>query len=98
MHARLDARIALRRTTPRSLQFRRAAQVLLGVLAAAALTAAVLGHMGITVALLLVTGGYAYDLIRQKDSAALQVSLKTVGQRALLLSSLFSALLIAGLW
>ena len=98
VHARLDARIALRRTTPASLQFRRAAQVVLGVLAVAALTAAVLGHMGITVALLLVTGGYAYDLIRQKDSAALQVSLKTVGQRALLLSSLYSALLIAGLW
>jgi len=98
VHARLDARIALRRTTPASLQFRRAAQVVLGVLAVAALTAAVLGHMGIAVALLLVTGGYTYDLIRQKDSAALQVPLKTVGQRALLLSSLYSALLIAGLW
>jgi hypothetical protein len=98
VHARLDARIALRGSTPASRHFRRAAQFMLGVLAAAALTAAVLGHKRISVALLLAISGYAYDLVRQKDSAALQLPLKTVGQRALLLSSLYSVLLIVGLW
>ncbi len=98
VHARLDARIASRGTAPASEQFRRAAQVALGVLFCAAVAAALLRRGWIALALLLAVTGYAYDLRGQLDSAALQLPLKTVGQRALALSSLFSGLLILGFW
>ncbi len=98
VHARLDARIALRKATAAGPQFRRAAQLAVTVLLGAALAAAVLRHVAIAVALALAAAGYAYDLKRQKNPASLQMPLKTVGQQALLLSSLYAILLIAGLW
>jgi len=98
VHARLDARIAIRGTAPASNQFRRAAVVSLTVLTGAAVTAAILGHDWIALALLLAVGGYGYDLLQQRSPAALQLSLKKVGQRALALSSLFAFLLIIGFW
>ena len=98
VHARLDARIALRKATAANPQFRRAAQVALTVLLSAAIAAAVLRHIPIALALALAAAGYAWDLKRQKNPASLQMPLKTVGQQALLLSSLYAALLIAGLW
>jgi len=98
VHARLDARIALRGTTPASEQFRRAAQISLGVLLSAAVTAALLRRSWIATALLVAVMGYSYDLLRQRNPGALQTPLTTVGQRALALSSLFSALLILGFW
>ena len=98
VHARLDARIAARGTTPASEQFRRAAYVALGVLLCAAVFAAILRRGWIALALLTAVMGYAYDLRRQRDTAALQTPLKTVGQRALALSSLFAGLLILGFW
>jgi hypothetical protein len=98
VHARLDARIALRGTKTMGAHFRRAAQIMIGVLACASVSAAVLGHWSIAAALILASAAYGYDLIRQKDRAALQMPLKTVGLRALLLSSVYSALLIVGLW
>lgn len=97
VHARLDARIALRGKIMGE-HFRRAAEVTLGVLACAAITAVALRHIWIALALILAASGYAYDLVRQRDSAALQLPLKTVGQRALMLSTLYSALVIIGLW
>ena len=98
VHARLDARIALRKAAPASRQFRHAAQAVMGLLLCAAVTAIILRHVWIALALALAVLGYAYDLARQKDSHSLQMPLKTVGEQALLLSTLYSALLIAGLW
>ena len=98
VHARLDARIALRKAAAASQQFRHAAQAALGLLLCAALAAMILRHGWIALALTLAVVGYAYDLRRQKHSASLQMALKTVGQQALILSTLYSALLIAGLW
>ena len=98
VHARLDARIALRGTAVASDQFRRAAQVTLGVIVCAAVAAASMRKGWIALALVLAAAGYAYDLIRQRNTAALQMPLKRVGQRALVLSSLYSGLLILGLW
>lgn len=98
VHARLDARIALRKATAASHQFRHAAQAALGLLLCAAVVATMLRRVWIALALVLAADGYAYDLMRQKDSLSLQVPLKTVGQQALMLSTLYSALLIAGLW
>lgn len=98
VHARLDARIALRKPAAASQQFRRAAQAALGLLLCAAVTATILRHAWIAVALALAVAGYAYDLVRQKDPASLQMPLTAVGQQALMLSTLYCALLIAGLW
>jgi YwiC-like protein len=98
VHARLDARIAMRGTVVADDRFRRAALITLGVIASAAITAAVLKRGWIALALALAVAGYGYDLMRQKDASALQLPLKTVGQRALTLSSIFSGLLILGFW
>lgn len=98
VHARLDARIALRKATTHGQQFRRAAQATLTLLASAAVMAMILRHAWIALALALAVVGYAYELIRQKDSLALQMPLKTIGQQALVLSTLYSTLLVAGLW
>lgn len=98
VHARLDAGIALRKATAASKQFRHAAQAALGLLLCAAVAATIRGHTRIALAITLAVVGYAYDLRRQKDSLSLRMPLKTVGQQALMLSTLYSALLIAGLW
>jgi len=98
VHARLDARIALRKSTVANQQFRRAAQAAVGLLLCTAISAVILRDAWIAVALALAAGGYAYDLMRQRDSVSLQMPLKTVGQQALMLSTVYSVLLIAGLW
>ncbi len=102
VHARLDARItarvALRTTEPAREDFRRAAQILLIVLACAAVTAIVLRRGLVALALLVAVGGYGYDLRCQRSTTALQIPLTKVGQRALALSSLFASLLILGFW
>ncbi len=97
VHARLDARIALRSAVRGTQEFRHAAQIAVLVLALAAVALRILGHGWIAAALLIAGAGYAYDLYRQRDSAALQMPLTTVGQRALALSSVFAVLLIVGL-
>jgi hypothetical protein len=98
VHARLDARIASRGTAPGSEGYRSSAQVALGVLGCTAIAGAILARGWIALALLVVVAGYWYDLCGQRDSVALQIPLKRVGQRALALSSLYAVLLIIGLW
>jgi hypothetical protein len=101
VHARLDARVALRPTvsaTEKSARFRRTAQVSLVTLACAAAISAALGHAWITLALLTPVAGYWFDLHHQRNPENLQLPLKKVGQLALALSSLFAVLLIVGLW
>jgi len=98
VHARLDARIALRTPRPPDSPFRGAAIATLGVILCAAVVAAVMRQPWIASALLVALAGYGYDLRRQRDAAALQLPLKKVGQRALALSAVFSGLLILGMW
>ncbi len=98
VHARLDARIALRKAAAASRHYRYAAQAVLAVLLCAAVVAILLRHASIALALALAVAGYAYDLARQNRPESLQMPLKTVGQQALMLSALYSLLLIAGLW
>jgi succinate dehydrogenase/fumarate reductase cytochrome b subunit len=98
VHARLDARIALRSTAPARENYRRAAQTSLVVLVDAAAAAIVLHHGFIALALVIAALGYAYDLHRQRNAEALQLPLKSVGQQALAISSLYAILLIIGLW
>jgi hypothetical protein len=101
VHARLDARVALRQTSSAAekfARFRRTAQISLFTLACAAAITAALGHIWITLALLTPVVGYWFDLYLQRNPENLQLPLKKVGQRALALSSLFAVLLIVGLW
>jgi hypothetical protein len=98
VHARLDARIALRSTAPARENYRRAAQTTIVVLVGVAATATVFHRGFIALALAIASIGYAYDLHRQRNAESLQLPLKSVGQQALALSSVFAALLIAGLW
>ena len=102
VHARLDARIAARKNLPASRQYRRAATVAIFVLGFAAIASALIGQswgrFSIAAALLIAAIGYAYDLRSQKNPAALQLPLTSVGQRALALSSLYAILLMIGLW
>jgi len=98
VHARLDARIALRNAAKATQDFRRKALLAVFALAGAAATAGALRHSFIAAALLAAVAGYGYDLYRQRDADDLQRPLTSVGQRALALSSVFSILLILGLW
>jgi hypothetical protein len=98
VHARLDARVALRNSAKATQEFRRKAQLAVVVLAASAAAAGVLHHGYVAAALLIAALGYAYDLHSQSDANDLQRPLTSVGQRALALSSVFSILLILGLW
>ncbi len=98
VHARLDALIAMRKGSVGSDTYRRSAWIAVGVLVCAAVAAMALMRFWIALAMLIAAAGYWYDLRSQKDSAALQMPLKKVGQRALALSSLFAILLIVGLW
>jgi hypothetical protein len=98
VHARLDARIGLRKAVTANHRFRHAAQAALGLLICAALTATILRLTWIALALALAVTGYAYDLMRQKDSVSLQMPLKAVGLQALMLSTVYSVLVIGGLW
>jgi uncharacterized membrane protein len=98
VHARLDARIALRSTASTRENYRRAAQIFLVVLVCAAGVAIVFHRGFIALALAVATLGYAYDLHRQRNAEALQLPLKSVGLQALALSSLYAILLIVGLW
>ena len=98
VHARLDALIALRNAAKATQDFRRKALLAVFVLAAAGATAGVLRHSFIAAALVVAVAGYGYDLYTQRNSDDLQRPLTSVGQRALTLSSVFSILLIVGLW
>jgi hypothetical protein len=98
VHARLDARIALRGKGPASAQFRRTAFIAVVVLAGGAAAMLVLDRWWLALALALAAAGYAYDLRRQLSAAELQRPLMSVGRQALTLATVYALLLIAGLW
>lgn len=98
VHARLDARIALRGKAPASLQFRQAAFVAVAVLAGGTAMMLALHRWWLALALALAAAGYAYDLRRQKTASELQRPLMSVGRQALTLATVYAFLLVAGLW
>jgi hypothetical protein len=98
VHARLDARIASRATTPFADKYRLPAQVMVGILLSIAVAALFTRRLWFALALVTAAAGYRYDLQCQSNPEALQLPLKKVGLRALALSSVFAALLIVELW
>jgi len=98
VHARLDARIAVRTGKAAPAGNRRGAFVCQGVLIGAAAYFAWAGRLMIAAALLVATAGYLFDLMRQRRTESLQLPLTSVGMQALGLSIVYTGMVVAGLW
>ena len=98
VHARLEARIAARKSGSAGSKFRTPALLAQAVLLAGALVFGILDRPWIAAALAISALANLWELRAQKNPAALQTPLQTVGLRALTLSLIYSSLVIAGLW
>lgn len=98
VHARLDARVASRKGGHTHSANRGAAILVQVILMLTAATFSASGRYWIAAALAVAACFYLLDLRRQRASASLQMSLKSVGQQALTLSIAFAILIIIGLW
>lgn len=98
VHARLDARIAARKSQLAPPGNRRAALLCQIVLVSAAGWFALQRNFWIAAALILAALAYLFDLQRQKRPELLQAPLKHVGLQALALSLAYALMIVAGLW
>ena len=98
VHARLDARIGLRKPELGKQRSRRVAMFSQLALALAGVAFGVRGYTLIAIALFFAASAYFFDMYRQKDSESLQMSLKSVGKQALTVSICFAIMIIVGLW
>ena len=102
VHARLDARVAVRKSgeggSAGMNPSRRPAFLFAALLALGGIAAAVVGNYCIGSALLLAGAAYAWDLRRQRNPESLQTPLTKVGIQNLSLSLIYAALVVAGLW
>jgi len=102
VHARLDARVAGRKSggggSAGMNPSRRPAFLFAALLALGGIAAAVMGNYCIGSALLLAGAAYAWDLRRQRNPESLQTPLTKVGIQNLSLSLVYAALVVAGLW
>lgn len=98
VHARLDARIAVRKGQPSPDHNRRAAFVCEIILLLAGVVFALAARFCIATALLIAAACYWAELRRQKNRQSLQMPLKRVGLEALSLSTVYALLLVIGLW
>ncbi len=99
VHARLDAKIALKGKVADDGKFRRAAMVAIAVLVCGAFYMLFSAHRPwLAVALMFAALVYSNDLRAQLNPENLEMPLMRVGRRALAMSSLYAALLIVGLW
>jgi len=97
VHARLDARAALKKAAAPS-TFRTPAIAAQIALIAAAAAACFLRRPWIAAALFISAAANAWDLKQQRNPTALGTPLNRVGLRALALSIVFCTLLTIGLW
>jgi hypothetical protein len=98
VHARLDARVALRKGKTAEHRNRRAALLCQLGLLIAAVCFFVMGRPWITGGLVVAATGYLFELQRQTNRESLQMPLKRVGLEALALSISYALAVIAGLW
>jgi hypothetical protein len=98
VHARLDARIAVRKSAPVARENRRAALVCQGVLVSAAVVFALVARPWIAMALAIAAIGYWAELRRQEKPVSLRMPLQRVGLEALGLTALYAVVLMIGLW
>jgi hypothetical protein len=98
VHARLDARIALRKPGAADTANRRAAFVSEAALLIAAVLFAFARRMWIAAALLIAAIAYFWELRRQKSPRSLQMPMTRVGLQTFTLLVLYDALIVIGLW
>ncbi|MDE3196512.1 MAG: YwiC-like family protein [Acidobacteriota bacterium] len=98
VHARLDARIALRKADAGKDRSRRVAIASQLAMAFAAAGFAAAGYPFVASALLVAAGAYFFDMRRQKDAGSLQMPLTSVGKQALTVSTVFAIMIVVGLW
>lgn len=98
VHARLDARIAARKNITVQSQSRRVAFVAQAVLILAGVLFGLFQQFWIAAALVLAALLYLLELRRQKQQRSLQISLKSVGLLVLAQSTVYTLILIVGLW
>lgn len=98
VHSRLEARIAARKNTSEQSSSRRVAYFAQGVVMVAAACFVVLKQPWIAAALVLTAICYLAELQRQKQQASLQMPLTSVGLRALAQSTVYTLIVIVGLW
>jgi len=97
VHARLDARVAVRKGGAET-GSRRAASLCQVILLAASCFFVYERRPWIAAALLMAAAGYLFELRRQRKTASLKMPLTRVGKQALTLSAVYSVLIIIGLW
>jgi hypothetical protein len=97
VHARLEARIAARRSQPVDRTWRRPAFCAAVALLGASGVAAVGRQPWIAAALALAGAGYLYDLRRQTNPQSLQMALTKVGLQAMSLAIVYALLVVVGL-
>jgi hypothetical protein len=102
VHARLDARVAARKSggvgSAEMNASRRSAFLFAALLALGGISTAVVGNYWIGSALLVAGATYAGDLRRQLNLESLQTPLTKVGIQNLTLSLIYAALVVRGLW
>jgi hypothetical protein len=98
VHARLEARIAMRKERPVDRASRYPALLASLVLVGLSPFALLARQMWIAAALAVAGAGYLYELHRQKNPASLQMPLTQVGLQALSLSIAYALLVVVGLW
>ena len=102
VHARLDARVAVRKSggvgSAEMNSSRRSAFLFAALLALGGIAIAVAGNYWIGSALLVAGIAYAGDLRRQLNLESLQTPLTKIGIQNLSLSLIYAALVVRGLW
>ena len=102
VHARLDARVAVRKSRGAGSAgmnpSRRSAFLFAALLALGGISTAVVGNYWIGSALLVAGAAYAGDLRRQLNLESLQTPLTKIGIQNLTLSLIYAALVVRGLW
>jgi hypothetical protein len=102
VHARLDARVAVRKSRGAGSAgmnpSRRPALLFAALLALGGIATAVAGNYWIGSALLVAGIAYAWDLRRQLNLESLQTPLTKIGIQNLTLSLIYAALVVRGLW
>lgn len=98
VHARLDARIAVRKGGVAANRNRRVAFIGQLVLLLAGISFAVAGRPWIAAALFTAVAGSLWELRRQQSPKALETPLKRVGLEALGLSIVYALLIVVALW
>ena len=102
VHARLDARVAMRKSgragSAGMNPSRRPALLFAALLALGGISLAVAGYYWIGSALLVAGAAYGWDLRRQLDLESLQTPITKIGIQNLSLSLIYAALVVRGLW